>query len=156
MQGTWTFVAMEYYALILNRTYLVSVDDVGLSAAVCRGLTAVKAGAGLTRRITGHLAVHGDLNDPDSYVSQQLVTRHSKANFAINHPNITSVIYNPGKKWGMGSYPHDGRVIVNTETQRREFIIIGNQSGKEIADRLSATVGGANNSFKPKPLRSSA
>ena len=156
MHGTWTFVAMEYYALILNRTYLVSVNDVGLSAAVCRGLTAVEAGSGLTRYITGHLAVHGDLNDPNSYVSSQLVTRPSRANFTLSHSNITSVVYNPGKKWGMGPYPHDGRVIVGTPTQRREFIILGDQSGKEIADRLSATVGRANNSFKPTPLRGAA
>ena len=37
------------------------------------------------------------------------------------------------KKWGMGYYPHDGKVYVKTKNgKKKEFIILGSQSGKEI------------------------
>ena len=130
---------MQYYGLILNRTFIVSVDAAGISGAVCRGMTSTEGGIGLARYVTAQLAVHGDLNDPSSYVAYP-ATRPDRANFALSHADITSVTYNPKKKWGMGPYPHDGRVIVATSTRRREFIILGNQSGQEIAERLRAEV----------------
>ncbi len=35
----------------------------------------------------------------------------------------------------MGYYPHDGRVTIETfENKKREFIILGNQSGQDIAN----------------------
>ena len=150
MRNSWSFVAMQYYALILNRTFVVSVDAMGISGTVCRGLTGVEGGDSLTRYITAQLAVHGDLNDPNSYIGHTSI-RPSRANFALSHADITSVIFNPKKKWGMGPYPHDGRVIVETSTRRREFIILGKQSGREIAERLFADV----RSFKPEPLSGS-
>ncbi|HJY06951.1 MAG TPA: hypothetical protein VJ323_11600 [Bryobacteraceae bacterium] len=66
----------------------------------------------------------------------------------FNLSEITSVAYNPRKKWGMGYYPHDGRVIVQTLKRQREFIILGNQSGQQIAQRLREYVARANSSFK--------
>jgi len=59
----------------------------------------------------------------------------SKANFRIARESITDVKYDSSKKWGMGYYPHDGKVYVNSSTSgRREFIIMGNQSGKRISE----------------------
>jgi hypothetical protein len=126
---------MQYYGLILNRTYFVSVDAQGLTCTVCRGLTAVK-----TPFNSSSLAVRGDLHDPASYITYPL-TRRSRANFTLSHGEITSVVHDPRKKWGMGYYPHDGRVFVDTVGRRYEFIILGNQSGREIAERLSAYLG---------------
>jgi len=151
MRNSWSFVAMQYYALILNGTYVVSVDATGIAGRVCRGLTAVDDGNSSTSYVTAQLVVHGDLNDPNSYISDAL-TRPNRANFVLSHADITSVIYNPRKKWGMGPYPHDGRIVVETSTRRREFIILGNQSGREIAERLRADV----HSFKSGLLRASA
>jgi hypothetical protein len=52
--------------------------------------------------------------------------------------DIKSAIYNPSKKFGMGYYPHDGRVIIETfDNKKREFIILGNQSGESIANFIT-------------------
>ena len=132
---------MEYYALILNRTYLVRVGDGQMTGSVCRGLTAVEGGGdSLTREITARLAVHGDLSDPASYVNATTLSKSHRANFAIALSEVQSVTYDPRKKWGMGYYPHDGRVTVTTPKQKREFIILGGQSGREIARRLNSAV----------------
>jgi hypothetical protein len=141
MQQNWSFVAMEYYALILNRTYLVHVGDGQIVGSVCRGLTAVEGGGDrLTREITARLAVQGELNDPASYVDAATLSKSHRANFAIKLSEVRSVTYDPRRKWGMGYYPHDGRVTVATSGQKREFIILGGQSGREIARRLNSAV----------------
>ncbi|GAB3034294.1 hypothetical protein GCM10027285_16420 [Oleiagrimonas citrea] len=148
MKDMWSFVAMQYYGLILNRTYLVSVAADNIRGQVCRGLTSVEGGIGLASSITHSLAVQGDLDDPRSYVSDRQLLRENGANFIFSLSEITSVTYNPRKKWGMGYYPHDGRVIVQTLERRLEFIILGNQSGEQIARRLRECVAQANRSFE--------
>ncbi len=135
--GDWSFVAMEYYALILNRTFLITIKDGALCGVVCSGLTSIEGGGDpLTKTATGKLAVHGNLDDPKSYVNAERIKQPSNANFSIPLSKISKVTYDPRKKWGMGYYPHDGRVFVEAEGKKREFIILGNQSGKEIAERL--------------------
>jgi hypothetical protein len=131
----WSFVAMEYYALILNRTYLVSVTDETLVGVVCRGLTS-NPGAGLAGLLVTPMVASGDLNDPRSYVNDRRLHASSRANFTIDLKAVTNVRYDKRKKWGMGQYPHDGKVYVETASGEREFIILGAQSGEEIAARL--------------------
>jgi hypothetical protein len=62
--------------------------------------------------------------------------------------DISTVEYNPKKKWGMGYYPHSGRVYINKAGRTREFIVLGKQSGSDVYARLKTAVGQANNSFK--------
>ncbi|MGD9583113.1 MAG: hypothetical protein AB7V26_05495 [Lysobacterales bacterium] len=90
------------------------------------------------------LAVDGDLNDPGSYVNEHRLKRSSGANFSVRLEEICTVEYKPRKKWGMGYYPHDGRVLIGTAERTRELIILGNQSGQEISARLTAVVGRPN------------
>ena len=64
-----------------------------------------------------------------------MLFRSNKANFKIKLSDIKEVHYNPNKKFGMGPYPHDGRVTIKTnDNRKREFIILGNQSGQKIAN----------------------
>lgn len=150
----WSFVAMEYYAVILNRTFLVTINDESLIGVKCRGITSIASGGDpFTRAITTNLAVSGDLNDPSAYIDERLLKNSSSANFTIMLSDIRSVEYNPRKKWGMGYYPHDGRVFIVTEKCRREFIILGRQSGRGICNHLSAAVERANPSFKRGALK---
>ena len=136
---------MEYYALILNRTFVVTVDDECLRGAKCRGLTSVASGGDpLTKALTSTLAVGGDLSDPGSYVDDRLLRSTNRANFTILLRDISKVEYNPNKKWGMGYYPHNGRVYVGTLDRTREFIVLGKQSGRDICTRLEAAVRRAN------------
>jgi hypothetical protein len=51
------------------------------------------------------------------------------------------VHYDSSKKWGMGSYPHDGKVHVTTKTgQKKEFIMIGEQDGAAIAQAIQKKI----------------
>jgi hypothetical protein len=141
MTQIWSFVAMEYYALVLNRTFLVRVGDSEITGSVCRGITAVAGGGDfLTRVINGRLSVPGNLTDPKSYVDQATLSKTHRANFVMPLSRVRSVAYDSRKKWGMGSYPHDGRVTIVTAEMKREFIILGTQNGPEIAARLNSAV----------------
>ena len=115
------FVAMEYYALILNRTLLVLLTETSLIGVVANGLVSVRIGAGpLTSIITENLSIHGDLDNPLSYLKDKYLNRArhvdllgdellklNRANFRMRFDEISEVTYDPRKKWGMGYYPHD-------------------------------------------------
>lgn len=49
---------------------------------------------------------------------------------------ITDVYYDPSKKWGMGPYPRDGKVHITARRSKRELVVLGDQSGKKIADSV--------------------
>ena len=141
------FIAMEYYNLILNRTFLVLILEDALVGLQVNGLISVEGGAdALTRSITERLAIQDELQNPYSYMKSSYLRRieglniygedilqAEKPNFKIYRDDIKKVTYDRKKKWGMGYYPHDGKVYVRTGNgKKREFIILGAQSGKEI------------------------
>jgi len=143
------FVAMEYYFLILNRTFLIIKTKDFLIGIQGNGLVSVEGGKDtLTRQITSNLAIKGDLTNPYSYLKNKhlekiadldlidgSILEVNKTNFLIKTSDIKSATYNPAKKFGMGPYPHDGRVTIETyDNNKREFIILGNQSGESIAN----------------------
>ncbi len=143
------FVAMEYYALILNRTFLVLLTDTGLVGLKGNGAVSVEGGRDLlTREISKSMAIRGDLKNPFSYVKDKYldqyqnedvggadITKNHKDNFRIDYADIWAATYDKKKKWGMGPYPHDGKVFVMTNNgKKREFIIMGEQSGNDIKD----------------------
>ena len=106
----------------------------------------------LTQKMTSLLAVKGDLTNPYSYLKNKYlfeiesynllyesILLANKINFRINRNDIKNVYYDARKKWGMGYYPHDGKVYVETkDNKKREFIILGEQSGQNIADWIIA------------------
>ena len=62
----------------------------------------------------------------------------NKANFRINISEINHIYYDPKKKWGMGNYPHDGKIYIETfNGKRKELIILGGQSGQGIVDWIT-------------------
>ncbi|MFI0491151.1 hypothetical protein [Flavobacterium sp.] len=143
------FVAMEYYFLILNRTFLIIKTNGFLIGIQGNGLVSVEGGSNyLTREIVSTMAIKGDLTNPHSYLKNSYLEKVenvdlldgslkllNKTNFLIKTSDIKDAQYNPNKKWGMGYYPHDGRVTIETfENKKREFIILGNQSGQDISN----------------------
>lgn len=151
------FVGMEYHGLILNRTLLVLLTETHLIGILGRGVTAAEDESDpLTAWIFGYFSVHGDLNDPHSYLKQSYLDnaadidllgneflKMNRANFRYLFTEISEVSYNPKKKWGMGYYPHDGKVYLTAQGRKREFIILGNQSGRIIAGRIKERAGRA-------------
>ncbi len=146
------FVAMEYYRFILNRTYVVLITKNEIVGIQGNGLIAVQGGKDLaTQYFTSKLAIDGNLYNPFVYLkssylkkvddieitSEALITTNP-TNFIIPRYELDKATYNPDKKFGMGPYPYDGRVTIFLKSGRkREFIILGNQSGNDIAKWLT-------------------
>ncbi|MEO5980021.1 MAG: hypothetical protein ABIS36_09700 [Chryseolinea sp.] len=143
------FVAMEYHLLILNRTFLILITDHELIGIKVHGPIGVESSDALANLLP--LTVDGDLQNPYSYISPKYIDRIKDidlksndflkadiSNFRINKSDIVDTSYDKNEKWGMGYYPHDGKVYVRTkDNKKREFIILGSQSGQEIKNRLS-------------------
>lgn len=145
------FVAMEYYWLIANRTYLIiAMDDVLVGIKV-NGLISVESnGNMLEKSLVNSMAIKDDLSNPYSYIKSKYfdiaqdcdlldgsILRLNKANFIIKRSDLRDAVYDPTRKWGMGYYPHDGKVYVTKANgSKREFIILGSQSGRDIAQMI--------------------
>jgi len=143
------FVAMQYYGLIFNRTYLVLIANNNLIGIVANGLVSVQSNDPLASIITSQISVDDDLNNPLSYLKDKYLKRAehlnllndnlksvNSANFKINIKDIVSAEFDPSKKWGMGPYPHDGKIYITTNDKKHEFIILGSQSGKKILELI--------------------
>lgn len=148
------FVAMEYHALILNRTFWVFVVGdtlVGIHAngAISASTDDFSAAGFATNLILDSRIVKGDLNDPYAYPKASYIVRNKNvdlmsddflkigSNFRIRKQDIKNVYHDPSKKWGMAQYPHDGKVYIETNNgKKREFIILGKQSGASIAQMI--------------------
>jgi hypothetical protein len=147
------FVAMEYYGLVLNRTFLILVTDDYLIGLKVNGLVSeVTKTDPLIDLMASPFAIKDNLENPYSYIKDKYLKKisdldiHSdeilkinSSNFKINREDIAEVAHVKGKKWGMGDYPHDGKVTIKTrEKGIREFIVLGSQSGSEIEKMLGA------------------
>jgi len=145
------FIAMQYYGLILNRTFLILLTNNQIIGIKVNGLVSVESGGSIiAKELANTMTVKGDLQNPYSYIKSKYLDRvqncepfdgsiltQNKSNFVINRSNIKDVYYDPKKKWGMGYYPHDGKVYIETvDGKKKEFIILGNQSGHKIANLI--------------------
>ena len=145
------FVAMQYYGLILNRTFLFILTNNLLIGIKVNGVVGVESGGSvIAKEISNSLGIKGDLNNPYSYVKSRYIEKiqdcdllngsiltQNKSNFIIKRSDIQNAYHDPKKKWGMGYYPHDGKVYIQTiDGRKKELIILGNQSGQTIANLL--------------------
>lgn len=126
--GISGFVAMEYYAVILNRTFVVFVTPGGLYGWKATG--PVPAGVPDYFRPCAEM-----LRDPrvmhDLPAIEKLASL--KGGFFIPRSDIRSAEFNPKKKSGMGGIPHSGTILVSlTSGKSREFILLGQVDGEQI------------------------
>ena len=140
----WYFQAMEYFALILNRTYTVMVTDRMLCGAYVHG------------PLPSPPLPTRDWHDPEFYVGQQVhryeglhvespeFRRRHWFNFQYQLREIASAEFDPRPKWGMGNVPYSGRIhVCGRSGWRREFILVGQQAGAPLAYRLTIAIGQA-------------
>jgi hypothetical protein len=133
----WGFIALEYYALILNRVRMLLVTSTEFIA--------INAG--------GPIAAPSVLSDawyePFAYLDDRKVRayenitaqsddllRVSRTNWKCSLTELSSVSFDTKSKWGMGSVPYSGRVFITVKGTERELILLGNQDGKEIERAL--------------------
>lgn len=145
-------MAVEYYALMLNRTLIVLLTPTHLLGVKVNGMLSVEGGKDpITRAITRAMAVQ-DVNNPYAYgrgkylnevaeldLASEEIIQKSSGNFRLAYADITNVQHDPRKKWGMGPYPHDGKVYVTTKAgQKKELILVGQQNGAAVAQAIQA------------------
>ncbi|MGA7713517.1 MAG: hypothetical protein WCA81_16575 [Rhizomicrobium sp.] len=128
------FAAMQYYALILNRTYKVFIADTMLCGAKVLGLVASPpADSAVSHQqdywvSTLSATLYEHLN-----VTSAIFLRLSFSNFQIRWHDISRIDFNPKRKWGMGNVPHSGRIILRLRSGRsRELILLGDQDGEAL------------------------
>jgi hypothetical protein len=136
------FAAMEYYALILNRTYKVFVTDRMLCGAKVGGL------------LSSPRVVPQQMFDQEFWVRTQAariydsldvtsekLLQADSANFQIGWNQIVRIEYRSGKKWGMGNVPYSGRLILQLQTGgSRELILVDKQDGDALKRTLDQLV----------------
>jgi hypothetical protein len=139
-EGTWTFVAMQYYFGILNRSYLVFVTEDLLCGAKVKGV------------ISAPKAPDARWKDPLFYVSPKAAKKYANmdvtsgeflsscsANFRIARSEIQNVEFNQATKWGMATVPYSGRIFLRMKSGKSiELILLGSQDGTSIRKRLQA------------------
>ena len=129
------FVGMEYYALFLNRTYVVF--------ATPDGLYGWKAEAPVSAARRQFFEPYQRmLEDPELMCDRGAVEDLAKlkGGFSIADSDIAYVEATHDSKWGMGGIPHSGRLRIGlTNGEWREFILLGSVSPEEIRDRILAS-----------------
>ena len=126
------FVAMEYYALIWNRTFVVFIAPEGLYGWKAAG--AVMAGAGRYFEPFAQLLEDGELMRDLTAIKKLAALR---GGFFIPRAEIRSVEEVPKRKPGMGGIPHTGRILIYFASGgRREFILLGNVDAARIAQSI--------------------
>ena len=126
------FVAMEYYTLILNRTYVVFVALDGLYGWKVRGPVTNWNPLYFQR----YAAI---LNDPKLMHNHDAIEKlaNLRGGFVVPRSEIASaeIIYKA--KWGMGGIPHAGRIRIRFASgSSREFILLGSVSLERIREEI--------------------
>jgi hypothetical protein len=131
---------MQYYWLIVNRTFEVFVTSTMICGARVRGVIASPEGT------------EPQHSDPRQYVSPRLRRRYDsvdveapkflgidRANFQLQRASISAIEYFP-KKWGMGAVPYSGRLVLSSVDFKCELILMGSQDAELITTRLREAV----------------
>jgi len=151
------FIAMEYVGAIGNRIIKVWLTDEKIFAAKVKGLTSETTVSPALNE-SALVVNYENRSNPNSYVNKQKESIYNavnfnkitpseflnldKNNFVIKKKDIAEFYHNSKKKWGMGGYPHNGRIfVISTPTEfnrkkKREFILVGNQDEKPILEWL--------------------
>ena len=131
------FVAMEYYGLIMNRTYVVFIAPEGLYGWMAHGPVA---------------ATNRAYFEPyQQMLREEQLTRNRKAiqklsqlsgGFVLDRIDIASVTDSDRRKWGMGGLPHSGSVRVRLVSGKsREFILLGRVTPGRIRHKIISILG---------------
>ena len=126
------FVAMEYYILIWNRTFLVFIAPEGLYGWKVEGAR--------TTSDPTYFEPYVEMIEDAELMRNRAAVRglsHLGGGFFIPRPDIVSADAIHQSKWGMGSIPHSGRLKLHLVTGKsREFILLGSVSAEAIQQRL--------------------
>jgi hypothetical protein len=137
----YSFVAMQYYALVLNRTYKVFVTDDYVCGIQVGGPVSAQMGQ-----------VGPEYQDPEFYVDKALERRQletnlespdfpqkKSANFRIKRNNILRVDFKR-HKFGMANIPYSGKIIIIEKSGKKtELILLGRQEPELVILKILGT-----------------
>jgi hypothetical protein len=132
------FVAMEYFWLILNRTFVIFVTLDGLYGWRARGPV---SNSNPRYFETYQEMLKGEEFTRDRRAIQKL--SRLAGGFLIDWSQVVSIEADDRQKWGMGGIPHSGRVHVRLKSGKsREFILLGSDAIPEIVrDKMVSAMG---------------
>ena len=136
------FLAMEYYNLILNRSFAVFVTKQMICGAKVIGVAAAPIRSYSNYALAWH--------DPRNFITEKTIRQYEgiapespgflavdKANFQIKCSDVTEIKFIAKKKASMGAIPHTGSLYIKTsDGKKREFIILADQDGEGILHRI--------------------
>ena len=131
------FAAMEYYGLILNRSFLIFVRPEGLYGWKFFDLV-----SSATPQYFQGIEEYLDKPEltPGSPEFDQLMRK--SGSFFIPKADIESVQFVNKRKGGMGPVPHSGRLyICFRSNKRREFVLLGRVDGDGIRNQMRIALG---------------
>lgn len=129
------FVGMEYYGLILNRTYLVFAAPGGLYGWKVEGPVS-------NAHPQFYEPYQKMLDDPELMRDSRAIEDLAKlkGSFMIPSSEISHVVASDESKWGMGGIRHSGRIRIDmTNGKWREFILLGSVGPETIKNRIIAS-----------------
>ena len=126
------FVAMEFFWIILNRTYVVFIADEGLYGWRARG-PVTNINLNFFQRFQEMV------DDPNFMRDMGAIQKLSRlrGGFLIDRSAISSVEVNDRPKWATGGIPESGRIVVRLNSNKtREFILLGSVYPDGIRDKI--------------------
>ena len=124
------FAAIEYYALIWNRSFLVYAAPNALYGIKFLGLL------GSTKQPRYFEEAEKLLDNPwfvPGAEGFEESMKTSRANFVIPYSTIRDVTFDGTLKWGMGDVEHSGKLKLHMESGKtRTFVLLGHAYGEGI------------------------
>lgn len=140
-----SFVAMEYYALILNRTFTVHLCGDGLVGVISNGIVAASPHY-MSERFSeqtmyenkSRLKKYQGIN-----ICSDAALKIHRFNFKILYKDISHSEFLDKKKWGMGPVQHTGILNIHNKdgSKHRELILLGKQDGLALANEIKNRLG---------------
>ena len=133
----WGFVAMEYYWLVMNRTYVIFIAPEGLYGWLAHGPVAAS-------NPTYFQPYQRMLQDERLMRNHAAIQKLSDlpGGFFFGRSEIASIADDDLKKWGMSGLPHTGNIRVRLISGvSREFIVLGNINTGRIRHKMISILG---------------
>jgi hypothetical protein len=125
---------MEYYLLMWNRSFEITMTASSLCGAFVQGVIAANSPSvaaarmsnDATKLVNSKKLAQARAHEPGS---PSYLAMH-RFNFAVPQAMVLGIRFDPRPKWGMGPVPHSGRLHLDLrDGKRREFILLGQQDG---------------------------
>ena len=133
----WGFVALEYYAVVANRVIAALVTSTNLVLVTAGGPIAAPGYADSSSSMPGLYVSWRAMKRYESMSADSdelLKARRSNRRVALS--TITAVGFEERTKWGMGTVPYSGVILIASPLRTFELILLGNQDGADLEGKL--------------------